>query len=114
MADERLRRWAAERVRELLARAEEEALAEARTLLRDALVEAALEHGEASAPGAGRRDAPREPPQREPPPGERRQPPRSGPQSPAARRNGCTRSARVAPAPIRSRSPAWPMPRCIR
>jgi len=75
VADERLRRWAAERVPELLARAEEEALAEARTLLRDTLVEAALEHGEASAPGAGRRDAPREPPQREPPPGERRQPP---------------------------------------
>jgi hypothetical protein len=43
MADERLRRWAAERLPALLARAEEEALAEVRAAMRDALVEAALE-----------------------------------------------------------------------
>jgi hypothetical protein len=42
MADERLERWARERVPDLLHRAEDEALAEVRALLRDALVEAAM------------------------------------------------------------------------
>lgn len=59
MADPRLESWAAERVQELLERAEEEALAEVRALLRDALVQAALECDTSTAesrPAAPRRD----------------------------------------------------------
>jgi hypothetical protein len=64
VADERLRRWAQERLPELIARAEEEAQAELKAMLRDALVEAALER-ETQAPWARPEPAERQP---EPPP----------------------------------------------
>ena len=80
MADERLERWAAERVPELLARAEEEAAAEVKALLREALVEAALGQGRPSAQEPRRAASSREPPSRtsEPPEAERRSAQRAG------------------------------------
>jgi hypothetical protein len=62
VADRRLSRWAAERLPELLARAEEEALAEVRAALREALVQGVLESE--GTPGAA--TAPHEEPPSEP------------------------------------------------
>jgi hypothetical protein len=68
VADDRLARWAADRAPEVRAQAEDEAVAEVRAILRDALVRAAL----------GDRERPaREPPGRKPAP-ERPAPARTG------------------------------------
>jgi hypothetical protein len=75
MADEHLQRWARDRVPDLLRRAEEEALAEVRVVLRDALLEAALTEADAR-PGAPA--GPRPAPAREPAPAPSPQPEPTG------------------------------------
>jgi hypothetical protein len=73
VADERLKRWAQERLPELIARAEDEAQAEVKAILREALVEAALERAgekpaEEAAPRAPRKEPAPQPRQPDPTP----------------------------------------------